>query len=59
MIILLDKEALALRLIAVRLADDFISTRKVVIRSYDSTLPVPDRIVYYIIVVSIVSNRSA
>lgn len=50
---ILDEETLALRLMALRLADDFVSSGKVVVKSRDSTLHVPDRIVPHAIVASI------
>lgn len=56
MAIVLDTETLALRLMALRLADDFVASRKVVVRSKDSALHVPDRIVHRAIVASIVGS---
>ena len=55
----LDEETLALRLMALRLADDFVASRKVVVRSRESTLHVPDRIVHHAVVASVVGSGAA
>lgn len=55
---ILAEEALALRLMALRLADEFVSSRKIVVKSRDSTLPVPDRIVHHAIVASVLQANT-